>query len=491
MTTTLAERNELFIGGSWHEPAAAIKHPAICPADETLLCTVPTASSVDVDIAVSAAQKAYENATWSAVPIEERAEILNRALTCCRESLDAIAVTSALELGQPLTQTRRRIEGAFGVFADAIASAEGLPPDVWQPDRASNKSALIQRRPAGVVAAITPFNGPFIMSISKIVRALMAGCSVVAKPALEGSLQTFYLAEALAAAGLPEGVVSILPGGPDAGRHLVEHPGVDLVSFTGSTDAGRRIAETCGANLKRTILELGGKSAAILLEDADPAKAIPWLTAGAFGNAGQVCAALTRVLAPRKLYGEVVDGLASAARDFKAGHPLDTATTLGALITSRQFDRVSELVNAGIAEGAQLAAGGGRPSGIDKGWFFAPTVLFNVDNGMRVAREEIFGPVVVVIPYEDEPEAISIANDSPFGLHGAVFSEDEDRAIGVAERIRTGTCAINGFGVLVSAPFGGVKSSGWGREGGPESILEYTEVKTLIANGNRSGRRES
>lgn len=484
MTLTLTEPNKLLIGGTWQKPVTSTTHQIVCPADEAVLGAVPAASPSDVDSAVAAARDAYSSGSWSALDVEERATVLTRALEHCRDALDNIAETAALELGQPLAQTQRRTRGALDVFADAIAAGRVLSGDELRVDKHSNKTAIIQRRPAGVIAAITPFNGPFSMLISKLARALMAGCSVVAKPSLEGSLQTFYLAEALASAGLPSGVASILPGGPEAGRHLVEHADIDLVTFTGSTSAGRRIAQACGVGLKRTMLELGGKSAAVVLDDADLNEALPWLALGGFGAAGQVCIALTRVLAPRRRYDEVVQRLAAEAQGFRAGHPLDPATTLGALINQRQHAWVSSVVDSATSDGAKVAAGGGRPEGLDKGWFYAPTVLSDVHNSMRVARDEIFGPVVVVIPYDDEAEAVAIANDSPFGLHGAVFSADDDHAVRIAEQIRTGTCAINGYGILPNAPFGGVKSSGWGREGGPESLSEYTEIRTLIVDSD-------
>jgi betaine-aldehyde dehydrogenase len=324
--------------------------------------------------------------------------------------------------------------------------------------------------------------------VSKSIRALIAGCSVIVKPAIEGALQTFRLAEAFADVGLPEGVISILPGGAEAGQQLVEHPAVDMITFTGSTDGGRRIAESCGRQLKRTILELGGKSAALVLDDADLDSVMPWLIGGAFGNAGQVCIALTRVVAPRDRYDEVVNRLAESAASLRPGPPLDPSTTVGSLISRRQYERVAGYVDAARAAGARVVTGGGRPPDSTAGWFYAPTVLADVRNDMQVAREEVFGPVVVVIPHDGDDDAVRIANDSPFGLHGAVFSVDVDRALAVAGRIRSGTAAVNGYGILSSSPFGGVKSSGWGREGGPESIAEFTELRALTLDAATAAR---
>jgi aldehyde dehydrogenase (NAD+) len=471
--------NTFLIGGRWATPSSAERRAAVGPANGAPLGSVPVATPTDIDRAVATAKDACTRGDWAQTSVAARADVLRQVLQRCEEAVDDIAETAALELGQPIAQTRARTGVALAVFADAIESGLELTTRELRPDRTTSSAALITRHPVGVVGAITAFNAPFSFVVSKSVRALMAGCAVVTKPAVEGSLQTFLLADAFAEVGLPDGVISILPGPAPVGQRLVEHPDVDLVTFTGSTDAGRRIAAACGEHLKRSILELGGKSAAVILDDADLEAALPWLVGGAFGNAGQVCIALTRVLAPRARYDEVVDRLAAGAGSLRPGHPLDPATTFGSLISARQHERVTDYVETARREGASVVTGGGRPDGHPLGWFFAPTVLADVHNGMRVAREEIFGPVVVVIPHDGDEDAVRIANDSPYGLHGAVFSADTDRALAVAGRIRTGTAAVNGYGILASAPFGGVKSSGWGREGGPESIAEFTELRSL------------
>jgi acyl-CoA reductase-like NAD-dependent aldehyde dehydrogenase len=468
-----------LIGSRWVAPSSDARHEIIGPADEQRLGSVPCATPDDVNRAVWTAKDAFDRGDWARSSVADRAHALRQVLAQCHKAVDEIAEIAALELGQPVAQTRARTGVALSVFADAIESGLELVTSELRPDRATENAALITRHPAGVVGAITAFNAPFSFAASKSIRALMAGCSVVVKPALEGSLQTFLLADAFAEVGLPDGIISILPGAAPSGQCLVEHPDVDLITFTGSTGAGRRIAAVCGQHLKRTVLELGGKSAAVVLDDADLDAALPWLAGGAFGNAGQVCIALTRVLAPRTRYDEVVRRLADAAEALRPGQPLDPQTTLGALISASQRDRVSEHVNSARQDGATIVTGGDRPPGCSQGWFFAPTVLADVNNDMRVAREEIFGPVVVVIPHDGDDHAVGIANDSPYGLHGAVFSGDVDRALGVAGRIRSGTVAVNGYGILSSAPFGGVKCSGWGREGGPESIAEFTELRTL------------
>jgi betaine-aldehyde dehydrogenase len=373
---------------------------------------------------------------------------------------------------------RGRLDGTLSVFDDAIETFLAVAAQELRPDR-NGRSTVISRDPVGVVAAITPFNGPFVMSVSKAVRALMAGCSVVLKPALEGALQAYFLADAFEAVGFPPGVISMLAGDATAGSHLVDHDGVDMVTFTGSTTAGRRVAAACGQRLKRSSLELGGKSAAVILDDADLDAVIPVLQYGAFGAAGQVCIALSRVLAPKSRYDEVVDRLVAAAQSLTPGDPFDPATTIGPLITQRQRERVEYFVHVGRSECASLATGGKRPAALDKGWFLEPTVFAHVDNQMRVAREEIFGPVTCVIPYESEADAVATANDSPYGLHGVIFAADVARGLEVARQIRSGTLAVNGFAIPHSAPFGGVKDSGWGREGGPEGIADFIEYKAV------------
>lgn len=472
-------RDSFLIDGEWCAPLDGTTKVAVSPADEQPLASVPVAGVKDIERAVSAARASFERGEWSTASVEQRADALQRVLDYCRDHVEEIAVSAALELGQPIAQTRARTNVGLGVFAHAIESGLALQTQELRLDDETGKYALISRHPVGVVAAVAAFNAPFSFAVSKSIRALMAGCSVVLKPAVEGCLQTFVLADAFEAAGLPRGVINMAPGDGIAGEHLVCHPHVDLVTFTGSTAAGRRIAASCGENLKRSVLELGGKSAAVVLDDVELDAALPWLVGGAFGNAGQVCIALTRLLAPRSRYDEVVERLARAAQGLQPGPPLDPTSTLGALVSARQHERVSERVAEAVSAGAQLVCGGGRPPGSDRGWFFEATVLADVTNDMPIAREEVFGPVVVVIPHDGDDDAVALANDSPYGLHGAVFSADSVRAVEVASRLRTGTAAVNGYGILASAPFGGVKCSGWGREGGPESIAEFTELHTL------------
>jgi len=338
---------------------------------------------------------------------------------------------------------------------------------------------LVRREPVGVVGAIVPWNVPLFVIMLKLGPALAAGATVVLKPAPETPLDAMILAEAIEAAGLPKGVVNIVPAGREVGEHLVRHKDVDKIAFTGSTAAGRRIASICGGDLKRVTLELGGKSAAIILDDADLSSTVAGLLPGALINNGEACAATTRILASRTRYREVSEALAAAVREWTVGDPMDPATLCGPLVASRQRDRVEGYIRAGKQEGAKLACGGGRPVAQPKGWYVEPTLFVDVDNRMRIAREEIFGPVLALIPYEDERDAIRIANDSEYGLSGSVWSADARHGLDVARRVRTGTYTVNGFSMEFSAPFGGYKSSGIGRELGPEGLAAYLELKQV------------
>jgi betaine-aldehyde dehydrogenase len=315
--------------------------------------------------------------------------------------------------------------------------------------------------------------------LGKLAPALLAGCTAVVKPAPQTPLDSYLLAEACDAAGLPAGVVNIVAADREAGEHLVTHAGVDKISFTGSTAAGRRIMSLCGDQIKRVTLELGGKSANILCEDADLSVAIPYALQGGMLNSGQACIALTRVLAPRSRYDEVVQLLAAGAAALPVGDPLDESTVIGPLVTSAQRDRVEGYIAAGRAAGAAVVAGGGRPA-MSTGWYVEPTVFADVDNTMEIAREEIFGPVLCVIPFDDVPEAVAIANDSPYGLCGAVWTADVEAGLEVARQVRTGTFNVNGFSYDTTAPFGGFKQSGLGREWGAEGLEPYTETKTIV-----------
>ena len=410
------------------------------------------------------------------MPVSDRAAILEKAVHSLESRTAEIAHLVTSQMGLPITLSQQAIPNAFTAtrFFMAIA-ADVLSPDL----RPGATSAVVLKEPVGVVAAIAPWNGPFHMAMGKLIPALLAGCSVVFKPAPETPLDAYLLVSALLEAGVPAGVVNLVTGGRETGDALVRHPMVDKVSFTGSTAAGRVIGEVCGRDFKRVTLELGGKSAAIVLEDADLAASLPGLAAGGFFNPGQACVAYSRVLAPKARYDEVVGAVVAAAESFALGDPFDTGTTMGPLVAERQRQRVEGYLATGRSEGALVATGGGRPDEPEHGWYVQPTVFTGVDNSMTIAREEIFGPVVSVIPYTGEEEAIRIANDSDYGLHGAVFTSDDESALRVASAVRTGTFSVNSFTVNVEAPFGGVKSSGVGRDSGREALESFVELKTV------------
>lgn len=470
------DRDELFIGGDRVKSTSGEHIDVISPSTEKVIGRAPDANSGDVDKAVGAARRSFDSAVWREVPVADRIAVIGAALERLKHQTDSIAELVTSQMGLPISLCQQTIPGAYS----ASQFFMGLASEVAEAElRTGQVPAAVLKEPVGVVAAIAPWNGPFNLAIGKIVPALLMGCSVVFKPAPETPFDVFLIGEALAESGLPAGALNIVTGGRGTGDALVRHRGVDKVSFTGSTAAGHQIGEVCGRDFKRLTLELGGKSAAIILEDADLGTSLPGLAAGSFFNTGQVCASYSRVLAPRSRYDEVVGGIVAAARSFKVGDPFDPATTMGPLVAERQRERVESYIAAGKAEGAQIATGGRRPSQLAEGWYVEPTVFAKADNSMRICREEIFGPVVAVIPYSDEAEAIAIANDSDYGLHGAVFTEDDDAALRVARSIRTGTFSINSFNYNVEAPFGGVKCSGVGRDTGREALESFVELKTV------------
>jgi betaine-aldehyde dehydrogenase len=390
------------------------------------------------------------------------------------------AVVSA-EIGCPISASRlTQADAPFSLLRTCVELAGTYPWEVRRPGVAWGET-VVRRVPVGVVVAIVPWNVPQVIMMAKLAPALLAGCCVVVKPSPEAPLDALLLAEALAEADLPPGVVSILPARADVGEHLVRHPHVDKVTFTGSTAIGRKIAAICGERLARVSLELGGKSAALILDDADIARTAAGLRFASFINSGQACAAQTRVVAPRHLYGDVVDALGAVARDLRLGDPADPAVELGPLASERQRERVRGYIELGAKEGARLVAGGAAPpAGHDRGWYVSPTVFADADNGMRIAREEIFGPVVTVIPYDGgDEDGIRIANDSEYGLGGSVWTADRDRGLEVARRIRTGTLGVNYYGPDFNAPFGGFKASGIGREYGPEGFDPFVEAQSI------------
>lgn len=462
----------LFVDGRWLPPARAASRPVVNPYTETEFGSAPIVSPADVDRAVRSAREALEG-PWRETTLEERIAVVERMRDLLMARAEEIAGWNSSSVGS-LYAYAKGLGNASALIDMYVASVRRLPLEYLRMDELGD--ALVVRRPVGVVAAIVPWNGPVRAELKKVVPALLTGCTVVLKPAPEAPFGASALVEIAAEAGLPPGVLNLVTGDGSTGAALVGHPLVDKVAFTGSSATGQQIWEVAAPTFKRLQLELGGKSAAVLLDDVDLAEALPWLDQGIFSLSGQMCTATSRVLVPRARYAEVVDALVGAARRHVLGDPFDAATTMGPLVADRQRERVLGYVDIGRGEGARVATGGG-PSTQPRGYFVEPTVLADVDNGMRVAREEIFGPVVCVIPYGDEDEAIRIANDSEYGLGGAVHSADPARALATARRIDSGFVSVNRYRIPDSAPLGGVRRSGIGREHGVEgfdSFLEYT-----------------
>jgi betaine-aldehyde dehydrogenase len=448
-----------------------------------VLGSTPEATNVDIDRAVAAARTAFDTGPWPRMSPAERVNILRRARDELASRIDELNTLSARENGVAIAVNSAG--SALAVLDFYFAAAERYAFEEQRIGMFGNRGTIL-REPLGVVAAVTAWNGPLLQPMGKLAPALVAGCAVVLKPPPETPLCSMALAEIFEHAGLPPGVLSILPAGRDVGRHLVAHPGVDKVSFTGSSAAGREIAQACAASMKRVTLELGGKSAAIVLDNADLASTSTFVSLGCMAYSGQACAALTRALVPRSRYAEFVDGLAGAIGRLQVGDPLDPATIVGPLVAERQLKRVESYIAAGVAEGARVALGGGRVADRPEGWYVQPTLLVDVDNAMRVAREEIFGPVLCAIPYDTEADAIRMANDNPYGLSGAVFGGDAGRVERVARSLRTGSVGINAIAGDVGLPFGGVKASGIGREFSIEALDLYTEMKALSRNDQAS-----
>ncbi len=472
------DRQSLYIGGTHEKPASTRMIDVRSPFTQELVGRVPAACEADVDRAVAAARHALEHGPWARMAPAERADVLDRLLMALQTRAADIASTVTLEMGCPISFSHAGQAFATTMVLQFYAElTRTFPFEETRPSMIG--SALVRQEPVGVAAAIVPWNVPLFTIMLKLAPALAAGCSIVVKPAPETPLDAYLLADALDEAGVPKGVVSLLPGGRELGEYLVTHPGIDKVGFTGSTAAGRRIAALCGERLRRVTLELGGKSAAIVCDDADLDAVIPLIVGAGTMNNGQACVAQTRILLPRARYAAGVAALAATVGNLRVGDPADMATEIGPLVAERQRDRVLGYVAKGKAEGARCVVGGGRPKGFERGWFVEPTLFADVDNRMTIAQEEIFGPVLCAIPYDDEADAVRIANDSEYGLSGSVWTNDAAHGIDIARRIRTGTYNVNFFMMAMTSPFGGFKSSGLGRELGPEGLRAYLEPKTI------------
>lgn len=474
------EHSHFYVDGDWRPASGQETVTVTNPATGAVIGRVPRSTGADFDAAVAAARRAYDDPQgWSRWSPAQRADALGRFADELESRAEEMARRVSIQNGMPITLAVN-FEGGFPpmllrYFAQMMVDGD---QEECRPGLLGG-SSLVIREPLGVVGAITPWNVPQAISFLKIAPALASGCTVVIKPAEETVLDAYLMAEAALAAGLPAGVLNVVPGGREVGAYLVEHPGVDKVSFTGSTAAGRSIAETCGRLLRPVTLELGGKSAAIVLDDADLASTIESFFGVTLLNNGQICWLNSRILAPSSRYEEVVDTVTDLARSMVLGDPLDRSTTLGPLVSSRQRDRVEGYIAQGKRGGARLTTGGGRPKGLDGGWFIEPTVFADVDNRSTIAQEEIFGPVLTVIPYADDAEAVAIANDSDYGLGGTVWTRDARRGEAIARQVRTGSIGINAYVNDPSAPFGGVKASGMGRELGPEGLHAFQVLKTI------------
>ncbi|WP_111511495.1 aldehyde dehydrogenase [Mycobacterium kyogaense] len=472
----MLEFRELYIGGKWEQPHEAGLRDVISPFSEAAIGRTPSVSVRDIDRAVAAARAAFDSGEWPTAGIEARAKCVRALRDGLARRSAAVTDIIAMEAGLPVKMWAR-VDIALSIIDYYLGLARGLAETELR--HGPTGDVLVQKSPVGVTAAIVPWNAPLNIAVIKIVPALLAGCTVILKADPHTPLHAFALAEVIDEAGFPPGVINVVPAGRAESAELVEHLGVDHVSFTGSSATGRIVGRVCGQQLKRCTLELGGKSAAIVLDDVQLEKQLPRLVGATFMNNGEACVLQSRVLAPRSRYAEIAEALAAGASTLVVGDPNDPNTDVGPLITAAHRERVEALVDRAVDSGAKVVTGAARPKTLTHGWFYEPTVLADVVNGDEIAQEEVFGPVVVVVPYDDDDHAVELANDSPYGLSGTVWTSDHDRGLDIARRVDTGNYGINTFGMDPSAPFGGMKQSGLGSELGPEGLHEFLKSKSI------------
>ncbi len=494
MTTTnetsapIRHADRFFIGGDWVAPSSDSTIQVIDSATEELYFRVPEAQPADIDRAVTAARQAFDDGPWATLTHHQRAEFLTGIAAGIRERAEDIGQIWPRESGALYVVARYGAEGIAGGFDYYAGLAETFPfEERAQPTM--GEFGLLVREPVGVVGAIIPWNAPIGLITYKLAPALLAGCTVVLKASPEAPGDAYVVAEIAESLGLPPGVLNVVTADREVSELLVRDGRVDKITFTGSTAAGRRIASICGERIARCTLELGGKSAAVILDDMDLAEAANSLAGAECALTGQVCSSLTRIVVNRSRHDELVDALAGAFSQVRVGDPFDPTTQMGPLVSARQRDRVEGYIAKGVEEGAALVTGGGRPKDLDRGYYVEPTVFANVDNGSTIAQEEIFGPVLSVIPADNDDHAVAIANDTIYGLNASVFTKDVDRARQVARRLRSGTVGHNAFRTDFGIAFGGFKQSGIGREGGIDGLLPFLETKTVILDGAPEGYR--
>lgn len=479
-TIHISHLDRVFIGGRWIEPSSDGRIEVVSPVTEDVIFSVAEAREADMDRAVAAARDAFDHSEWPRLSHVERAAWMTRLGEALRRRNDELGHAWTNQIG-----ALHAITATAGVTAAAILDrfaklATSFEFEEIHTPGDGHGRALIVREPVGVVAAVVPWNSPLALACHKLAPAMLAGCTVIVKASPETPLDAYILAECAEEIGLPHGVLSVVAAHRPASEHLIRNPSVDKVAFTGSSAAGKRIASILGERMARYTMELGGKSAAIVLDDYGVDEAVESLTGSLCRLSGQVCAALTRVIVPRSRHDDFADSFVAAMKRMKPGDPYDPEASLGPLAMKRQLERVQGYIETGKAEGAKLAVGGGRPAGLNRGYYIEPTVFTNVDNSMVIAQEEIFGPVIALIPCDGEDEAIRTANDTVYGLNGAVLTHDNARAYAVARQIRAGNVSQGRMRIDFSIAFGGFKQSGIGREGGRDGLLPYLEAKTLM-----------